>query len=152
MGKSLATTGRMATLKLVVVVFVVFVATTRRNYFLHGGQSAWVWRMSRLARDGTAEPVSRDQILRHVRGQGNIIFPCSADHEQDWQPHPVDPYSGILWPYIHTHIHNTYNDSVRGMLFASHIQRTVVLVANPKKLLYTVVANPARGLFFFFFF
>ena len=30
---------------------------------------------SRLTRDGTAEPVSRDQILRHTRGQGNIIFP-----------------------------------------------------------------------------
>ena len=29
--------------------------------------------MSRL--DGTVEPVSRDQILRHARGQGNIIFP-----------------------------------------------------------------------------
>ena len=23
-------------------------------------------------------------ILRHERGQGNIHFPCSADHEQDW--------------------------------------------------------------------
>ena len=34
--------------------------------------------MSRLTRDGTAEPVSRDQILRHVRGQGNIHFPCLA--------------------------------------------------------------------------
>ena len=31
--------------------------------------------MSRLMWDGTAEPVSRDQILRHARGQGNIIFP-----------------------------------------------------------------------------
>ena len=31
--------------------------------------------MSRLTRDGTAEPDSRDQILRHARGQGNIIFP-----------------------------------------------------------------------------
>ena len=30
--------------------------------------------MSRLTRDGTAEPVSRDQILRHEHGQGNIIF------------------------------------------------------------------------------
>ena len=50
-----------------------------------------VWRMSRLTR--TAEPVSRDQILRHARGQGSINFPCSADHEQDWQPYPVDPYS-----------------------------------------------------------
>ena len=26
-------------------------------------------------RDGAAEPVSRDQILRHARRQGNIIFP-----------------------------------------------------------------------------
>ena len=31
--------------------------------------------MSRLTQDGTVEPVSRDQILRHARGQGNIIFP-----------------------------------------------------------------------------
>ena len=50
--------------------------------------------MCRLTWDGAAaEPVSRDQILRRERGQGNIIFPCSADHEQDWQPYPVDPYS-----------------------------------------------------------
>ena len=45
--------------------------------------------MSRLTRDGTDELVSR-QILRHVRGQENINFPCSANHEQDWQPYPVD--------------------------------------------------------------
>ena len=52
--------------------------------------------MSRLMQDGTAEePVSRDQILRHVRGQGIIHFPCSSDHEQDWQPYSVDPYSSI---------------------------------------------------------
>ena len=41
--------------------------------------------MSRLTRDGTAEPVSRDQILRREQGQGKTYFPCSADHEQDWQ-------------------------------------------------------------------
>ena len=60
--------------------------------------------MTRLTRDGTAEPVSRDQILRHARGQGNIHFPCSADHEQDWQPYPVDSYSAICddHTYIHT--------------------------------------------------
>ena len=33
-------------------------------------------------RGGTAEPVSRDQILE-VNGDRNIVFPCSADHEQD---------------------------------------------------------------------
>ena len=51
--------------------------------------------MSRLTRDGTVETVSRDQILRREWGQGNIHFPCSADHEQDWQPYPVDPYSTL---------------------------------------------------------
>ena len=55
----------------------------------------------------TAEPVSRDQILRHERRQGNMIFPCSADHEQDWQPYPVDPYSAICDD--HTHIHGSLN-------------------------------------------
>ena len=67
---------------------------------------------SRLTRDGTAELVSRDQILRHARGQGNIYFPCSADHEQDWQPYPVDPYSAICddRTYIHTYILNQYNN------------------------------------------
>ena len=58
------------------------------------------------ADDGTAEPVSRDQILRHARGQGKVHFPCSADHEQDWQPYPVDPYSAICddHTYIHTYL------------------------------------------------
>ena len=51
--------------------------------------------MSGPTRDGTAEPVSRGQILRRERGQGNVHFPCSADHEQDWQPYPVDSYSAI---------------------------------------------------------
>ena len=58
--------------------------------------------MSKLTRDGTAEPVSRDQILRHVRGHGNIHFPCSADHEQDWQPYAVDPYSAIVYVMMMT--------------------------------------------------
>ena len=55
--------------------------------------------MSRLTRDGTAESVSRDQILRCVRGQGNVDFPCSADHEVDWHLYPVGPYSAICDEY-----------------------------------------------------
>ena len=51
--------------------------------------------MSRLTRDRTAEPVSRDQILRRERVQGNIHFPSSADHEQDWQSYPLDSHSAI---------------------------------------------------------
>ena len=52
-----------------------------------------------LTRDGTADPVSRDEILKRERGQGNtsIHFSCSADYEQDWQPYPVDPYSCYMW-------------------------------------------------------
>ena len=61
--------------------------------------------MSRLTRDGTAEPVSRGQILRHDRGQGHDNFPCSVDDEQDWQPYPVDPYSIICDDHIYI---NTY--------------------------------------------
>ena len=51
-----------------------------------------------------AEPVTRDQIFRRGRGQGNVHFPCSADREQDWQPYSVDPYSAICddHTYIHT--------------------------------------------------
>ena len=57
--------------------------------------------MNRLTRDGTAEIVSRDQILKRERGQENIHFRYSADHEQDWQPYPVDPYSCYICVTIH---------------------------------------------------
>ena len=60
--------------------------------------------MSRLTRDRTAEPISRDRILRRVRGQGTFIFPFSADHKQDWKPYPIDPYSAICDD--HTYIHH----------------------------------------------
>ena len=80
--------------------------------------------MSRLTRDGTAEPVSRDQILRHARGQGNVIFPCSADHEQDWQPYPVDPYlvpGTLLYVMtIHTYIHTTVSYVIYVFILAQH--------------------------------
>ena len=64
--------------------------------------------IGRLTRDGTAEPVSRDQVFRHARGQGNISLPCSADHEQDWQPYPVDPYSAICDDHTYIQLHNYF--------------------------------------------
>ena len=36
--------------------------------------SAWVWRVSRLRRDGTAKPVSRDQVHRRERAQEYFFF------------------------------------------------------------------------------
>ena len=40
-------------------------------------------------------------------GTEEYCFLCSADHEQNWQPYPVDPYSAICddHTYIHTYIH-----------------------------------------------
>ena len=63
-----------------------------------------------MTRDRTAELVSRDQFLRSERGQGNVRFPCSADHEQGcWQLYAVDPYSAIIRSDDHTYpLHNLY--------------------------------------------
>ena len=66
--------------------------------------------MSRLTRDGTAEPVSRDHILRRERGRGNIHFPCSADHEQNWRPHAVDPYSCYMCYHNTWHVPYVFKD------------------------------------------
>ena len=72
--------------------------------------------MSRLTRDGTtAEPVSRDQILRRERRQGNMHFPCSADDVQDWQPYSVDPH--IFATCVTKHV---------VVVVDSHVQRIVL--------------------------
>ena len=60
--------------------------------------------MSRLTRDGTAEPVSRDQILRHARGQGNIIFPVQLTTSR------IDSLTRLIHTLlyvmaIHTYVH-----------------------------------------------
>ena len=35
-------------------------------------------------------------------GTGEKHFSCSADHEQNWQPYTVDPYSCYIRMTIHT--------------------------------------------------
>ena len=50
---------------------------TREESCKQALDSAWSMGMSRLTRVGTAEPVSRNQVLRRERGQGIICFPCS---------------------------------------------------------------------------
>jgi len=53
--------------------------------------------MSGLTREGTAEPVSRDQVLRQARtGTGKFIFPSTGDHQQDGQPYKVNPNYNML--------------------------------------------------------
>ena len=52
-------------------------------------------------RDGRtrlARPISQAR-----KGTGKYSFPlCSADHEQNWQSYPVDPYSAACDMAIHT--------------------------------------------------
>ena len=79
--------------------------------------SAWSVEMSKLTRDGTAEPVSRNQMLRRERGQRIINYLCSvAGHEQDWQPCPVvkaihtnivlnTHIAGVTYTYIYIYMH-----------------------------------------------
>ena len=92
-------------------------------------------KMSRLTRDGTAEPVSRDQLVRREWGQRNINFPGSADHDEDWQPYLVDPYSCYVIDETYDHVPGifisltqtivvciVYNyDSVAGVYTHAHI-------------------------------
>ena len=66
--------------------------------------------MSRLTRDGTAEPISRDQILRHARGQGNIIFPVQLTTSRIGNLTRLIHtllYVMTIHTYIHTYIHTT---------------------------------------------
>ena len=40
---------------------------------------------------------------QHERGQGNTHFSCSANHVQDWQTYPVDPYSCYMCDHTYQH-------------------------------------------------
>ena len=91
--------------------------------------SAWVWRMSGLTRNGTAEPVPRDQILRREGRQRKVRFPCSADHEEDWQPYPVDPYSAESAD--HKYIH-TYNE-ISVLLIPSEVNLGVFATTHARR-------------------
>ena len=71
--------------------------------------------MNRLTRDGMAEPVSRDQILRHARGQGNIIFPVQLTTSR----------IGNLTRLIHTLLYvmtiHTYIHTCCGFVFIAYV-------------------------------
>ena len=45
--------------------------------------------LAKLAEHGYS---AADIMVHSERGQVNVNFPCSADHEQDRQPYPVDPF------------------------------------------------------------
>ena len=74
--------------------------------------------------------LARPNFQARTRIGRKTFFLCSADHEQDWQPYPVDPYQVLCYDMLYV--------MCCCLIF-------IVLVANPKILLYTV-ANPARDL------
>ena len=72
--------------------------------------------MSRLTRDGTAEPVSRDQILRHARGQGNILSPVQLTTSRIGNLTRLIHtllYVMTIHTYIHTMVSMAINASVQ---------------------------------------
>ena len=62
--------------------------------------------MSRLTRDGTAEAVSRDQILRHARGQGILFFPVKLTMSRIGNLTRLI-HTLLYVMTIHTYIHST---------------------------------------------
>ena len=67
------------------------------------------------------------QILRHPRGQGNIHFLCSADHEQDWQPYPVDRYTAICDDHTYINTENSTTDTDLEK-FICYVLETVLMI------------------------
>ena len=80
--------------------------------------------MSRLTRDGTAEHVSRDQILRHARGQGNTIFPVQLTTSRIGNL--IRLIHTLLYVMtIHTYIHklNTHTHTNHAISLVEYIRR-----------------------------
>ena len=102
--------------------------------------------MSRLTRDGTAEPVS-DQILRHARGQGDTIFfpvqltTCRVGNLTRLIHTLL--YVMTIHTYIHTYIHTSLRMDITteaGALFDNHPR-----LKNKALLLDITIVNPYAG-------
>ena len=61
-------------------------------------------------------------------GREIFTLPCSADHEQDWQPYPVDPYSDICDDHTYTtyYQHRLLQEDAQVVQLRSHFLRLCV--------------------------
>ena len=69
-------------------------------------------------------------------------FPCSSDHEQDWQPYPVDPYSTICDDDTYIIINDTLARSLEPVVteckeHTIHTQTQIVASRKPKEIKHT---------------
>ena len=72
-------------------------------------------------RDGTAEPVSRDQILRHAQEQGNIIFPVQLTTSRIGNLTQLI-HTLLYVMTIHTYIHTSGVDCVSLLVESLHMR------------------------------
>ena len=77
-----------------VVVYLYLYYITRFNLSVENEQAG-------AGRDGRTRFARPNSPAYCKRGQGYVDFPCSADHEQDWQPYPVDLYSTICDEHLY---------------------------------------------------
>ena len=110
--------------------------TVSRDQFFQArtgtGKKKLSMEMSRLTRDGTAETVSRDQIFQARRGTGkysfSLHFSCSADHVQDWQPYPVDPYSCYMRDHTYINIYLLRYSNTRATIYLQTEELLLLLI------------------------
>ena len=53
--------------------------------------------------------------------EGNVHFPCSADHEHDWQPYPVDLYSFFSFSFFFNLTYSRWTSSLPSCLWSQRI-------------------------------
>ena len=82
--------------------------------------------MSRLTQNGTAEPVSRDQILRHERGQGNI-FPVQLT---TWRTGNLTRLIDTLAICVTTHTPSTAKHKMSQEYFDATVEHAFVFEEN----------------------
>ena len=120
--------------------------------------------MSRLKQDGTAKPISRNQLLRRERGQGNIHYLCSADHvcvcvcvfssHSFWTSSSLDVPAGVTQEEGHTGFLIHLLSAVRALIFlARRIQPFLSLVDREVEFcVLTIQSFSTRWAFLFLFF
>ena len=80
---------------------------------------------------------------------GKKYFPCSADHEQDWQPYLVDPYSAICDDHTQREAYLVTLTDRCSFLWVSGQRGTIAKSMYEKHLCVVALTSIERGTQFF---